>query len=104
MTFSKAGHCDPKGGGPLWGPCCSPYGACGNSTEHCCADCVNFGEFAPNKYETFVKFSKLKIKMCILSAADVEKMKPNGWIDFKPDQAIRKIKLRETHILTILTI
>ena len=99
MTFSKAGHCDPKGGGPLWGPCCSPYGACGNSTEHCCADCVNFGEFAPNKYETFVKFSKLKIKMCILSAADVEKMKPNGWIDFRPDQAIRKNKIKRNTYL-----
>ena len=46
ISFSKAGHCDPKGGGALKGPCCSTTGECGNTTAHCDpAGSVNFGEF-----------------------------------------------------------
>jgi len=50
LSDGKPGQCDPNGWANEVGPCCSKWGWCGNSADHCdCAECIDYRQTSAGK-------------------------------------------------------
>ena len=55
LDDGRPGQCDPNADENGKGPCCSPFGWCGNSRQHCpCSGCTDFRQ--PGKYMPVTAF------------------------------------------------